>query len=133
MAMQSARSSRLEIAVGGEGPPAGQAHLTAVGVAREDGVVALGGEGIKDTEVRRVGHAESDVGRRVGQSRDFIQPVVAEMWVIDAGEREQQLADTQGRAPVGQVDPTGSFQLGSQLREGQCVESVARQPSSGRR
>ena len=74
-------------------PAPGQAHLAAVGVAGEHRVVPVGGVLVQDPEVRRVRDPEPEVGLGVGRSAHLLQPVVAEVRVVDAGERERRLPD----------------------------------------
>ena len=88
MAVQPLGAGRLEVAVGGERADAGHADLTAVGVAGEDRVVPVGGELVEHPQVRRVRDARAGRRRRVGRPGDVVEPVVAQVRVVDAGERE---------------------------------------------
>ena len=92
MPVQPLGAGRLEVAVGGQGAEAGHADLPSVGVAGQDRVVAVRGVLVEHPEVRRVRDPQPDVGVRVGRARDVVEPVVAQVRVVDPGEREGQLA-----------------------------------------
>ena len=64
MAVQPLGAGRLEVAVGGEGADARQAHLAAVRVPGHDRVVAVRGELVEHPQVRRVRDRQPDVGGR---------------------------------------------------------------------
>ena len=134
MAVQALGAGRLEVAVGGQGADARQAHLAAVGVAGEDRVVPVGGELVQHPEVRRVRDAEPQVGVRVGRPGDLVEPVVAQVRVVDAGEGDPQPAHLERAAGVGEVEPArrGRAPRAGRARAARGV-SVCRLPSSGSR
>ena len=89
-------------------PTHGQADLAAVGVPGEDRVVAVGGELVEHPEVRRVGDAEAQVGRRRRPGR---RPRRGRR-TPGAGRRRRRRRTrcprpSGGRRRVGQVDPAG--------------------------
>ena len=95
--VQPLGAGRLEVAVGDQGTDQRHADLAAVGVAGEDRLVAVGGVLVEHPEVRRVGHADAEVGRGVGRPADRDQVVVGQVGVVDARPRDGQLPDRRGR------------------------------------
>ena len=83
--------SRSQLVV--SAPTPGQADLAAVRVAGQHGVVPVRGELVEHPQVRRVRDAEPHVGVGVGRAGDVVEPVVAEVRVVDPGEGEGQVAD----------------------------------------
>jgi hypothetical protein len=62
----AAGAGAVDAAVGDDRAVEGQAELAAVGVAGEDQVVAVGGEGVEDAGLGGVGQAELERGVGVG-------------------------------------------------------------------
>ena len=114
-------------------PDARQADLAAVGVTGEDGVVPVGGELVEHPEVRRVRDASRTSAVGVGRAGDLVEPVVAQVRVVDAGEREGQVADLDRVPAVGQVEPPGGVEGVPEVGQGSCGVYECRLPPSGSR
>ena len=65
----AAGAGAVDAAVGDDRAVEGDAELAAVGVAGEDELVAVGGEGVEDAGLGGVGQAEREVGVGVGRRR----------------------------------------------------------------
>ena len=99
-----------EVAVGDEGTEAGQAELAAVGVAGEDERDVVGCHAVDDSQVRRVGDADRQVGRRVRRTSDVVVAVETEVGVVGADEVDGSAGDLErgARGCRGRSSPAAS-------------------------
>ena len=96
---------RVEVAVRHEGAVARHADLPAVRVPRDDERGPVGGIRVEHPLVGRVRHADGQVGVGRRGAAHEVEPVVAEVRVVDTDEVDGAAAHLEGVATVGQVDP----------------------------
>ena len=80
-----------------------------------------------------MGDGEPDVGVLVCRAGDQVEPVVAQVRVVDARKCERGVGDLQLVATVGQVEPAGLDVGTLEVGPGSCGLSVCRLPVSGSR
>ena len=94
---QAAHPAAVDAAVGDQGAEAGHAQLAAVGVPGEQQVVAVGGEPVEHRRLRRVQHAEAQVGGGVGRPGHQVVAVPVGVRVVHAGQGDVEAVDGQLR------------------------------------
>ena len=106
--VQALGASVVEVAVGRQRAHEGKADLAAVGVPGDHDVVAFGGELVEHPQVRRVGVGDPDVGAEVRRPGDQVEPVVAQVRVVDTDERERGVADLELVTAIGESSQPAS-------------------------
>ena len=66
--------------------------------------------------LRGVGDAEAQIGRRIGRAADRVEPVAAEVGIVDPADVDDAAGDLQVGPHVGQVLPPGRDQIAGERR-----------------
>ena len=112
---ESAGALGIKIAVGNQRAVAGNAQLTAVGVAGHDQLRAVFSHRVQHPQVGRVRDGEGEISTGVEGAGDIVVVVSTDMRVIHAANIDLAAVDLEARLRVRQIEPTAGGEAGHQV------------------